>query len=310
MYIGSSTKAKRRLSTHKSHLNKKKHANKYLQNAVNKYGLDKFKFEILELVSGVSRKELFNIEALYLKAYEPEYNLVGVNNEANQTSSNREKSIARTSRSYIVCPPNGTEFEIFNLKKFCRENGLDRGSMAAVIDGRSGHSKGWKCRRVSDKDFTYVDKLRKSFIVTSPKGELTYVLNLKKFCRENNLCKTAMLSVSNGKFSNHKGWKCKRLDSKSKEYKRKQMRVFFAIKNTGERFLCCNINKTAKAFGVHPTCIQRVLSKDFNLCCGFKFFYINLDPSCNYYDLYNNGKWPAKGIPVDESNVRLFDILF
>ena len=39
---------KNRFYQHKNNLLKNKHCNSYLQNAVNKYGIENFKFEILE----------------------------------------------------------------------------------------------------------------------------------------------------------------------------------------------------------------------------------------------------------------------
>jgi hypothetical protein len=48
-YIGSSVSVYTRISTHKYRLSKKIHANAKLQNAVNKYGIDNFKFEVIEL---------------------------------------------------------------------------------------------------------------------------------------------------------------------------------------------------------------------------------------------------------------------
>jgi len=47
-YIGSSKNYKFRLYNHRKKLKQGKHANEYLQNAFNKYGLDDFEFEVLE----------------------------------------------------------------------------------------------------------------------------------------------------------------------------------------------------------------------------------------------------------------------
>lgn len=49
-YIGSSTNINRRLSTHKNLLVKNKHNSYKLQRSINKYGIDKFSFEIIEIV--------------------------------------------------------------------------------------------------------------------------------------------------------------------------------------------------------------------------------------------------------------------
>ena len=57
-----------------------------------------------------------------------------------------QKSAESRQKSYFVTPPNGTEFQITNLRKFCRENGLDNTSLCSVAKGKYKHHRGWKCR--------------------------------------------------------------------------------------------------------------------------------------------------------------------
>jgi hypothetical protein len=45
-------------------------------------------------------------------------------------------------KSYKITDPNGKEFVITNLSKFCRENNLDQGNMC------SNRTKGWTCIKV------------------------------------------------------------------------------------------------------------------------------------------------------------------
>ena len=54
------------------------------------------------------------------------------------------------SKSYIVISPNGDEIEIRNLKKFCRENGLEYTSLAKVAAGTQTHHRNWKCRHTEE----------------------------------------------------------------------------------------------------------------------------------------------------------------
>lgn len=51
IYLGKSSNLKRRLNNHKIALLSLRHENEHLQNSVNKYGIENFKFEILEEVS-------------------------------------------------------------------------------------------------------------------------------------------------------------------------------------------------------------------------------------------------------------------
>ena len=49
------------------------------------------------------------------------------------------------SKSYIIMEPNGNQYKILNLNKFCRENELDQPSMISVAKGKRKHHKQWKC---------------------------------------------------------------------------------------------------------------------------------------------------------------------
>ena len=72
-YIGSSKSIYYRVAKHKSRLKKKKHANSYLQNSVNKYGLDAFKVLVIE---ECLEEDLLKREQHYIDTLNPEYNLV------------------------------------------------------------------------------------------------------------------------------------------------------------------------------------------------------------------------------------------
>lgn len=74
-YIGSAVSFEGRWTKHKSLLNLNKHKNKHLQNAVNKYGIDNFKFEILYTCS---KEELLHYEQIYMDLWKPEYNILKI----------------------------------------------------------------------------------------------------------------------------------------------------------------------------------------------------------------------------------------
>lgn len=60
------------------------------------------------------------------------------------------ESIAKYSKArsqeFIVTSPDGVEMRIKGLAKFCRENGLDQGTLSRAMRTNGKH-KGWKCRR-------------------------------------------------------------------------------------------------------------------------------------------------------------------
>lgn len=52
-------------------------------------------------------------------------------------------------KEFIVIDPNGNEYRIKGISKFCRENHLSIGSIYRVIQGKQSHHKGWKCKPVN-----------------------------------------------------------------------------------------------------------------------------------------------------------------
>jgi len=65
-----------------------------------------------------------------------------------KSPEHREKIGAVQRKPFIVTTPEGIEFEIVGLAKFCRENGLDLSTMSGVANGYFKQHKGWKCRKV------------------------------------------------------------------------------------------------------------------------------------------------------------------
>ena len=76
VYIGSSNNIERRFKRHKTELNTKRHSNKYLEKAYNKYGEENFEFIILELCN---EEKLIQKEICYISKYDSLNILKGYN---------------------------------------------------------------------------------------------------------------------------------------------------------------------------------------------------------------------------------------
>ena len=50
-------------------------------------------------------------------------------------------------RKFIVIKPDGTEDEVENFTKYCRDNNLNKSAMYAVLAGNRSHHKGHKIRK-------------------------------------------------------------------------------------------------------------------------------------------------------------------
>jgi len=56
-----------------------------------------------------------------------------------------QETLDKMSKSYIIIYPNKETKQIHNLKKFCRENGLNAGHMYTVAKGKRKQHKGFGC---------------------------------------------------------------------------------------------------------------------------------------------------------------------
>lgn len=116
-------------------------------------------------------------------------------------NSVRKREYIKTYVGFI--DPDGKSIgAITNLAAFCRENNLEKSHMVAVAKGRLYSHKGWTYNngRIKRGFKTYT-----GFI--NPQGERVTILNLKNFCRNNNLNEVHMRNLISGKRKSHKGWK-------------------------------------------------------------------------------------------------------
>jgi group I intron endonuclease len=58
------------------------------------------------------------------------------------------KSAQAQGARFLIFPPEGEPFEIFNMSKFCRANNLSCGHMIAVSQGKRNHHKGYRCQKL------------------------------------------------------------------------------------------------------------------------------------------------------------------
>lgn len=117
VYIGRSKNWKKRLNYHKKQLIKKIHFNSHIQNAVNKYGIENFEFELLEEYEPKFLCSMENWWCNMLQAHNREY---GYNIESTspfgQITSSQE---TRNKQSFIAKNRNNeTKEKIANSRKF------------------------------------------------------------------------------------------------------------------------------------------------------------------------------------------------
>lgn len=221
VYVGSSLNIKKRSLAHKSLLRRNKHGNKYLQNAINKYSLDNFIFELIEALPTHLLRER---EAFWINAYDATNRKIGYNiaKDTNcplrgikQTKETRSK-IAKANKhiwanrqNYSLIDPTGNIVVFHSIKQFSKKHNLLREKIGMVLNGKRKHHKGW--RSIETKDFTIFDKdkyftTNKGFTFINPSGTVIYGQSLSFFKQFG--IKTSKLSdVYRGKRHHHKGWR-------------------------------------------------------------------------------------------------------
>jgi hypothetical protein len=148
-----------RYKNHINKLNKQNHRNNILNRAWKKYGSKSFVFVVIEKTN-TTHEELRKIEQKYLDNLNPKYN---ISKRADCPYMGKEhfdkmkKAVSeKCSKEFIIQSPNGDEFKIKNLTKFCKENNINIKNLFAVVQGKKSKTKaGWKARRVNE-DYKFV----------------------------------------------------------------------------------------------------------------------------------------------------------
>lgn len=121
--------------------------NQYLKDSVAKYGNNKFAVQILEdNVSSV--EELDRLEKYYIQKYKslcPKgYNFLDGGNSNHTLHEETKKKISlKLARSYTLIDYMGKEYNVFNLKNFCKENKLSYTSLKNMVQGQCFSSQGY-----------------------------------------------------------------------------------------------------------------------------------------------------------------------
>jgi hypothetical protein len=221
LYIGGTNDGKDRVfHNHISQLNNNSHCNQHLQRVYNKYGFENFSFFILE---NCNNENYFIREQNWLDYYNSNFehkvlfNICDIVRQPPKPSDKTKKILADLkSHEWIVMFPNGEEKIIKNMKEFCRQNNLMPQNMNYVANGKNKTCKGFRCRRIDDKEYLYVDKTQNRYkniktspyIIVYPDGKTIKVENLTKYCIENNLNYRTMYCISLDYNLTYKGLRC------------------------------------------------------------------------------------------------------
>lgn len=198
-YIGSAKKLNYRLWNHKHRLTKGNHANNILQNFVNKYGIDKIYFEILEKVENIDN--LLEREQYYLDKLTPEFNILKIAGSNIGTTMSEEQKLKISKSKKGILHTEETKKRISKAMK-----GKKKTKEHAIKVGLKHKGK-----TISQSQRDKISKANKGNI-TTPKVNWSIVREIRKLHKEGIKDKELALKFNLSKaqinnIRNHKSWK-------------------------------------------------------------------------------------------------------
>lgn len=187
--------------------------NQLVRNAYKKYGKDNF--EIIFLEKNVESLDKLNeFEKFYAKKYNS-YAPNGYNLKECGDSKGKwnEISIEKIVKNYVFINPMGQEIHTKNLDRFCKNNNLDKCHMYKLAKGQRFSHKGWKCKNLENKIYTFVNQ-KSGEILKFNSHPRRYGI-IKDMCEKLNLCDVAIYRILNGitKVSRKTGWYLKSVET-------------------------------------------------------------------------------------------------
>lgn len=191
IYVGSAANLSKRYGEHWRDLRANRHANRYLQNAWNKYGQDAFSFVVIEeiFIPFLLEREQLWIDKLH--------------------ACDRRKG-------FNLSPTAGSSRGVKHSEESRRRMGEGRKGAQVFTD---------EVRRVRSEDQkrlwnipSYRERMlaasaKGSWVVVDPDGIESAIVSLSQFCRDHNLDIRHMSKVARGTRPRHKGWTCRRAET-------------------------------------------------------------------------------------------------
>lgn len=207
-YIGSTANLMRRKQAHWADLATGKHDNIHLQRAWDKYGIDAFSFEVIELVLApfLREREQYWIDKKQAANFKRGYNIAPsalipngrpVSEEARKKISAALKGhpgFAKTRETRIAT------LKARAFKCFGPQSPETCAKKSARLKGRAPSAATMAAS---------IARAAKVYVVTFPDGHEELIKNLNAFCREHGLTEPCMRDVVAGRSQQHRGYKAR-----------------------------------------------------------------------------------------------------
>ncbi len=250
----------------------------HFTNAVVKYGYTNFKREILKFCE--TEEEMEEEEGLLVTL---EY-VLKKDNYNIQTGG--VTSINPNILKYFdLTDNNGIRHKGYNIRDFCRKNGLERSCIQDLISGKLYTSQGFvntinyganKPRRQT--------KIDQNYIIVDTESDTVYKTDsLLLWCRENQpnlICHTntllALIIRGKSKLALNRWWVCKEKDWISIEnFKLKYPdlhKIHKVVDTQGNMYTFNNIKEFCKQNGIESSSFYRLLKGERKSCKGYKLY--------------------------------------
>lgn len=149
----------RRFLEHLYYLEHNKHDSKYLQNVVNKYGIEGLRFEIIEVVDSTDRTYILEREQYYLDLLNPGYNsskiatcpTVTYTKERKEAARQRRKGIPFVESAYEKIRKSIKQYDLkgvlikeySSIQEATEETNIDRASISKCASGNRKSAGGF-----------------------------------------------------------------------------------------------------------------------------------------------------------------------
>ncbi len=225
IYIGldsGSISRGKRWSTHKGASKKVTQKSMIIHKAMAKYGIDNFSYEIIEIcesIDALKAAEAKWIDSFNSNNYKFGYNRTkGGDNNWWSCASEEHKD---TVKKYLGnCVKNWwtsmTEIErdiVCERRRDTQKTIYSEYRQTLMQAGKAKLDPAILAEKYKKAGEATAKVLAKSYQITDPDGNIQNIVNLRDFCRNNNLTVENMRAVLKGKSRHHKGWTCNYLEN-------------------------------------------------------------------------------------------------
>jgi hypothetical protein len=128
--------------------------------------------------------------------------------QGNRAWGKHHFKIPKNKSRIVILESNLTEIGAFALeRRLIRWHGR-KNNNSGILYNRTDGGEGSGGYRFTDDQKSKLKGPIKSYTILCPDGKKLNILNLYKFCRENNLDQSCMTSVAQGKRKQHKQYRC------------------------------------------------------------------------------------------------------